>query len=153
MASAVNGRQMRMLVEKNKTYRTLMAIPLAPCVYGLFLLGLRLLSDPRGKQSHAVSVCHVINIKIIIKNKYSILFKCHTCGYAPSSLLFSLSAPVYVHVRVPASRKKTNTFQFNVLRLISRLRKFEDTSINQYCSSKGQNITTKKWIKRQWAGS
>lgn len=37
-----------------------MAIPLAPCVYGLSLRGLRLLSDPREKQSHAVSMCHVI---------------------------------------------------------------------------------------------
>lgn len=37
-----------------------MAIPPAPCVYELSLRGLRLLSDPRGKQSHAVSVSHVI---------------------------------------------------------------------------------------------
>lgn len=39
---------------------SLMAIPPAPCVCGLSLRGLRLLSDPRGKQSHAVSVCHEI---------------------------------------------------------------------------------------------
>lgn len=84
--------------ERQKTCRTSMAIPRAPCVYGLSLRGLRLLSDPRGKQSQRC-------LRMPRDQKYSTV-KCHTRGYAPSSLLFSSSAPVYVHVRVTAAGRK-----------------------------------------------